>query len=140
MRAASADGRLTDREREDLAEVASLLGLPRDALEDLRPEALAGSARAPAFPLDRSALAGLSVCFTGESEFRFQGEPLTRELAEQLARDAGLVVRRSVTRDLDLLVCADPATESSKAQRARRYGIRIMAEAEFWRRLGIDVE
>jgi len=140
IRAAWADGRLTDREREDIAEISRLLGLPQE-VADAMSSRRSGASEEPRFTLpDGSSLVGLSVCFTGESQFRWRGEPLTREQAEELARKAGLIVHKSVTKRLDLLVCADPATESSKARLARRYGIRIMAEAEFWRRLGVDVE
>jgi NAD-dependent DNA ligase len=45
-----------------------------------------------------------------------------------------------VTKDLDILVVADPYTRSSKAEAARRYGVRIMAEAAFWRAIGVQVE
>jgi NAD-dependent DNA ligase len=45
-----------------------------------------------------------------------------------------------VTKGLDLLVVADPATQSSKAKKAREYGTRIMAEAAFWTALGARVE
>jgi len=140
IRAAWADGRLTDREREDIAEISRLLGLPQE-VADAMSSRHSGASEEPRFTLpDGSSLVGLSVCFTGESQFRWRGEPLAREQAEELALKAGLIVHNSVTKRLDLLVCADPATESSKARHARRYGIRIMAEAEFWRRLGVDVE
>lgn len=56
-----------------------------------------------------------------------------------LALQAGLVVRERVTRDLDILVVADPYTRSRKAESARRHGIRIMAEAAFWRAIGVQV-
>ena len=47
---------------------------------------------------------------------------------------------KSVTKKLDVLVVADPDTMSSKAKKARTYGVRIMAEPVFWRLMGIDVE
>lgn len=40
-----------------------------------------------------------------------------------------------MTKKLDLLVCADAATESGKAQKARAYGTRVMHAAEFLRQL-----
>ena len=57
-----------------------------------------------------------------------------------MASDAGLEVRASVTKKLELLVVADPDTQSIKARKAREYGVRIMAEAAFWRALGLPVE
>jgi DNA polymerase-3 subunit epsilon len=51
-----------------------------------------------------------------------------------------MVVKESVTRKLDMLVVADPDTQSGKAKRARQYGIRIVHERVFWRSLGLEVE
>jgi DNA polymerase-3 subunit epsilon len=84
-------------------------------------------------------LRGKSVCFTGELLSQWKGERISRELAEKLAADAGLEVRASVTKALDILVVADPDTQSGKAQKARRYGTRIIAEAAFWKALGVPV-
>jgi DNA polymerase-3 subunit epsilon len=46
----------------------------------------------------------------------------------------------SVTKELDLLVVADPNTQSGKAKKARKYGTRIVHEPVFWRSLGIAVD
>jgi NAD-dependent DNA ligase len=59
-------------------------------------------------------LVGLTVCFTGSLNNWLEGQPITRERAEQLATSAGLVVAPRVTKGLDLLVVADPDTLSSK--------------------------
>ena len=72
------------------------------------------------------------MCFTGDLLGRLRGERVTRELAEKLAAEAGLEIRATVTKRLDLLVVADPDTQSIKARKAREYGVRIMAERVFW--------
>lgn len=69
-----------------------------------------------------------------------KGTRISRALAEQLAGEAGLEVRSCVSKGLSLLVVADPDTQSIKAKKARQYGVRIMAEAAFWRALGVVVE
>jgi DNA polymerase-3 subunit epsilon len=46
----------------------------------------------------------------------------------------------SVTKKLDLLVIADPHTQSGKAKKARQYGVRIMHEPVFWKAIGVSVE
>jgi DNA polymerase-3 subunit epsilon len=51
-----------------------------------------------------------------------------------------LSVVDSVTKRLDLLVVADPKTQSGKAAKARRYGIRVMHEPVFWKALGLEVD
>lgn len=137
--AALADGVVTEAERRDLNLVARLLGQTRDLDEILNEAAVRASFDNCPITATNS-LVGKRVCFTGELQSRYNGQPITRELAEELARSAGLIVVDSVTKKLDLLVVADPYTQSGKAKKARQYGIRIMHEAVFWKSLGIPVE
>jgi DNA polymerase III subunit epsilon len=81
-------------------------------------------------------LTGCSVCFTGQLARTVDGLQMERSRAEELALSAGLTVKSSVSKTLDILVCADPCSLSAKARRARDYGVRIMAEEAFWRALG----
>ena len=87
----------------------------------------------------RESLAGLSVCFTGDSRLNFRGEHLTRGVAKELATRASLVVKPSVTKGLDLLVVVDAHSLSGKALKARRYGTRVVAEKVFWDMLGVPM-
>jgi len=135
---ALADGHVTDAERRDLREVCDLLGLHQAALDILLSGPSPDQARMA--PATTGSLRGQSVCFTGELLGVVKGERITRELAEKLAAEAGLEVRSSVTKKLSLLVVADPDTQSIKAKKAREYGVRIMAEAAFWRAMGLSVE
>jgi len=131
------DGQVSATERADLETVRRLFGLEEDALEEALATAASGAGDA-AVSVDR--LAGKTVCFTGTLTGCLHGEPITREQAHELAETVGLVAQDRVTKDLDILVVADPHTKSGKAQAARRYGIRIMAEAAFWRAIGAQVE
>jgi DNA polymerase-3 subunit epsilon len=45
-----------------------------------------------------------------------------------------------VTKKLDILVVADPHTQSGKARKARQYGTRIVHEPVFWQMLGVTVK
>jgi len=140
VRAALADGVVTRTERTDLEAVTEMLGLTNTTLETLLS---APSVQAPIPCLSTGSLEGLegkTVCFTGTLVGRVGGAPITRELAEELARRAGLVVVPTVTKKLDLLVVADANTQSSKARKARGYGTRIMAEAAFWQAIKASVE
>lgn len=131
------DGVVTSDERRQLDEICESLGLHRASVDVLITEpARTSTTSVGPSPGD---LRGRSVCFTGELSGRFKGEPITREIAEKLAADAGLVIRDSVTKKLDLLVVADPDTQSIKAKKARQYGVRIMAEARFWPSIGAPV-
>lgn len=133
--AALADEVLTPTEQEDLDAVASLLGLDPAAVETaLR--------SAPGQPTGISAsrdLTGLSVCFTGALAGMIDGDLITRAEAQKLATQAGLIVKAGVSKGLDLLVVADPDSQSGKARRARELGTRVMAEAVFWRAIGAPV-
>jgi DNA ligase (NAD+) len=71
----------------------------------------------------RGPLAGQTVVFTGGLE------SMTREDAEERARDSGARVARSVGPHTDLVVAgADPG---SKYARARTLGIRVVSEEQF---------
>jgi DNA polymerase-3 subunit epsilon len=130
-----ADETLSTHESADLANVARLLGLTGRLQERIAAARARGRELSPAKRKSTPALSGLSVCFTGEFEQTFRGQRLTRIEVERVSSNAGLVVKPAVTKKLDLLVCADSATESGKARKARLYGIRIMHAAEFLRQL-----
>lgn len=51
-----------------------------------------------------------------------------------------MVVSKNLTKKVDVLVVADPHTESGKAKKVREYGTRVMAEAVFWQSFGMQVE
>jgi len=143
VKTACADGVVTTKEQGDLLLVARLLGfeemsqgqletLIRSIADDHAQEGLASSGA--------DMLRGNLVCFTGEAQCRLNGTTISRELATALAEQHGLVVVDSVTKKLDILVVADPSTQSGKAKKAHQYGVRIVHEPEFWRMLGIAAE
>lgn len=138
VRLALTDGVVSKTERADLGSVCELLGLPTATLE----AQLAQPAPLQPIPSGKSSssLAGKSVCFTGEFAGRLDGNPITREQAEDLARSSGLIVRNTVVKKLDILVAADPGSQSGKAQKARAQGTRIMSEPAFWQAIGMQVE
>ena len=142
--AAVADGVVTETERRDLKRVARLLGQDKRDLDQILQDAAAKVASTPlirpATPPPQASLVGKRVCFTGELQCRYDGERISRELAEELATQAGLIVMDSVTKKLDLLVVADPHSQSGKAKKARQHGIRIMHEPVFWKAIGVAVE
>lgn len=80
------------------------------------------------------------MCYTGALVGRIEGKTITREDAHRLAEGAGLIVKKNVSKQLDLLVVADPDSQSTKARRARELGIRVMAEAVFWPAIGAPVD
>jgi DNA polymerase-3 subunit epsilon len=144
VRVAYADCVITGNEQRDLAQVRELLGVPNAALAETlaqvtrsEPQLGPPSSSALTFSAD---LVGRTVCFTGELLCKLDGESVSREMAERIAMDKGLLVRKNVTKSLDFLVIADAESMSSKARKAREYGIRILAEPVFWRMLGVNFE
>lgn len=135
--AALADGVVSEAERKDLLAVAAWLGLSPEAVDSALSSASTGSVIDLA---ERGSLEGKRVCFTGELCCTLAGEPITREHAEHLAERSGLVVLPNVTKRLDMLVVADPRTQSTKARKAREYGIEIVAETVFWQMIGAAVD
>jgi len=69
-------------------------------------------------------LAGKSFCFTGALS-----KP--RKELEQLVESRGGTLLSGVTKDLNYLVMADPASGSSKSQKAKQYGTECLDEAAF---------
>ena len=72
-----------------------------------------------------------SVCFTGACPDMTRAE-LT-EMAEEKFE-----VKTSVTKDLDILVCADPSAGSSKLEKAKKNGTRIISYEDFLEMLESD--
>ena len=138
LHAAWADGVITDLEHRDLQLVGSLLCIDHDTLERRIKDAELIESSAD-FQSSVS-LMGLSVCFTGALFGRINSELITRDEAHRLAEEAGLVIRKNVSKGLDLLVVADPDSQSGKARRARELGTRVMAEAVFWSTIGVTVD
>lgn len=77
----------------------------------------------PVAPDAEGPLAGLTFCFTGSAS-RSRGE-LT-----QLVESNGGRVLGSVTKELNYLVIADVSSTSSKAEKARKYGTKLITEED----------
>lgn len=140
--AAKADGLVTDAKRRDLERVAHLLGVPSAHLKELLERCTSESSGGPTCESTGStpgSLVGQTVCFTGECQCTYEGRPITRDRAEALVNEHGLVFSGSVTKKLDILVVADPDSLSGKAKKARKYGIRIVHEPVFWKMLGVGI-
>ena len=139
--AALADGIVSDSERRDLHQVAKLVGQDDSMLDQLLESAAASLASARSKPIQfENLLRGQRVCFTGQLQCAINGQPISRDIAEALANQSGLIVASSVTKSLDILVVADPNTQSGKAKKARSYGVRILSDAVFWRMIGATVD
>ncbi len=79
---------------------------------------------------DGGKLDGKSFCFTGELT------TMKRADAESLVKKNGGSCKSSVTKDLSFLVTNDTTSGSSKNQKAAKYGVKIIDEAEFRKMVG----
>lgn len=141
--AALSDGVITKAENRDLQLVARLLGYDASALNKTLSTLQSQTKPTPSDATESlkvNELAGKTVCFTGQLQATIGGHTLSRDTAEMLAAKAGCKIASSVTKKLDVLVVADPATQSGKAKKAREYGIRILADTVFWKLLGVIVD
>ena len=144
VRVALADGRLSESERHDIDLVREMLAVPVDRFDQLlkhestRPSDPTGIAELE--QPSTASLQGKTICFTGQMTCRINGDVPTRNYAESVAQKKGLVIKTSVAKSLDILVVADPDTMSNKACKARELGIRIIAEAVFWRMMGVKTD
>lgn len=139
-RAAWADGLLTDAEREDLHAVAVLLDLDPAEVEgaltathDTETSTAddGGRSAAPSPIVQHFRLTpGDMVVFTGQMN-------LPRGVWMDRARAAGLVPHTGVTKNVRLVVAADPDSLSGKARKAADYGIPIITEDAFAGMIGL---
>jgi len=140
---AVSDGVLSELEREDTERVRSLLGVSEEDYSQIRDEFPTGERQETepsARTRDLDEIKGKRVCFTGSMSSTIDGVPISRELAESVASERGMVVEKNVTKRLDYLVVADPESMSTKARKAREYGIRILAEPVFWKLLQVPTD
>lgn len=132
---------LSETELLDLDKVASLLQIDdenRNTIIDLeRAELEVGKSDSS---ISENRYEGATICFTGQLSSRLKGQLIDRELTHSIAIENGLVVKKGVSKKLDLLVVADPNSQSSKARKARDMGVKVIAEAVFWRDIGVSVE
>lgn len=127
---ALADDVVTQSERHDLDRVAVLLGLqPYDV--DIALTMVRSGARVSIPRQQPGVMAGDKIVFTGE-----MSRP--RSEFEEAARAAGLQPMYSVSGKTNVLVCADPDSQSGKTRKARALGVRVIGEAVFWESLALD--
>lgn len=81
-------------------------------------------------------LKGKSFVFTGAIQRIENGKRLTREIMEGLVKENGGEVLSKVRRGLTYLVQADPNSVSSKTVEAKKLGVTILSEENFFKMIG----
>lgn len=137
------DSVISDHEAEDISRVANILGVCSPEIVNLgrlvQKRQLENSGRAAKHRVDPEFVAGKTICFTGTFECDVVGHRSGREAAELLATIRGMNLKTSVIKKLNYLVAADVESMSTKARKAREYGVRILSESEFWNLMGFEV-
>jgi DNA polymerase-3 subunit epsilon len=124
-RAVERDGTVVSAERALLDRMAKALGVAPVEVTAV-PPIVAPTALKP----------GTRICFTG-SAVDARGKAIDRVRLEKLAARVGCQPVDAVSKKgCDLLVAADPASRSGKAEKARQYGIPILGVDEFLARIG----
>lgn len=122
--AATRDGRITEAERVLLERASTALRLDERIVGDalVRYRTTEASVRFEA---------GISVCFTGAATYS-DGTELTRADLSRKAQAYGMRVSDSVTKkSCDLLVAADPSSQSGKVRKARQFSIPVVSVEDF---------
>jgi len=142
-RLAAADGVISESELADLTAVQKLLCVPLDVAQFIS-EALESTSSVkrtePIITQPEYRLDGKTICFTGEFRCQVSGVVPTRAYAEILATRKAMTVKKGVSKQLDYLVVADPESMSTKARKAREYGVRIIAETVFWKMMSVTTD
>jgi DNA polymerase-3 subunit epsilon len=123
---ALSDGSISPEEEFDLKSVADLLDIG-----DWREIVNVSSPRSHNKSTTIQIPAGTTICFTGSMKY-------SRQKCIAIATAAGLVNVDRVSKSLDILVVADPDSQSSKAMKAKKYGLRIIAATAFFELIGDD--
>lgn len=132
-----ADGVLEEHEQADILRVARLLDIDDDTLAN----ALRGSpptASADSAPMSQPAIQRADFGLAPSSIIVLTGEmKLERSQIEAQIVALGHRVGSNVTKKTNLLIAADPYTQSGKAKKARQYGIRVLGQEEGFSLLGL---
>jgi DNA polymerase III subunit epsilon len=121
---ACSDGEVTAEQYDELCRAAAVLGIGQRVVDDR-------TATFRSVGLAVRLQPGMTVCFTGVPVDR-DGRELSRELLVAHARRLGLEPVDSVTKSrCQLLIAADVASRSGKANKARRFDIPIVNALDF---------
>lgn len=133
------DDVVSNFERSDLENLSCLLGInikELDELIDIEKQKSSKLFRTT----ETQSLNKKSICFTGKLQSKIDGKEVSRSQAQKFAQQKGMIIKKNISKKVDLLVTAKPNSMSGKAKKARKYNIPIIAEPEFWKLVGVNVE
>ncbi|WP_282014053.1 exonuclease domain-containing protein [Marinifilum flexuosum] len=135
---------LTNAEMDDLHLVSDLLCiLPKELDLLIKYERTKIPITTPGVQKQLKSLTGKSVCFSGHLNCKINGQRIDRELAQQLVKERGLIVKRVVSKNVDYLITAHAEQFSGKGRKNRKameYHVNVMDEKIFWEMIGVVVD
>jgi DNA polymerase-3 subunit epsilon len=135
---------LTNAEMDDLHLVSDLLCiLPKELDLLIKYERTKIPITTPGVQKQLKSLAGKSVCFSGHLNCKINGQRIDRDLAQQLVKERGLIVKRVVSKNVDYLITAHAEQFSGKGRKNRKameYHVNVMDEKVFWEMIGVVVD
>lgn len=135
---------LTNAEMDDLHLVSDLLCiLPKELDLLIKYERTKIPITTPGVQKQLKSLTGKSVCFSGHLNCKINGQRIDRELAQQLVKERGLIVKRVVSKNVDYLITAHAEQFSGKGRKNRKameYHVNVIDEKIFWEMIGVVVD
>lgn len=135
---------ITNTELDDLHLVSELLCiLPKELDLLIEYERTKIPITTPGMQKQLKSLKGKSVCFSGHLNCKINGKRIDRELAQQLVKERGLILKRVVSKNVDYLITAQSEQFSSKGRKNRKameYHVNVMDEKIFWEMIGVVVD
>nr|WP_320119780.1 exonuclease domain-containing protein [uncultured Marinifilum sp.] len=135
---------LTNIEMDDLNLVSELLCiLPKELDLLIKYERTKITITTPGVQKQLKSLAGKSVCFSGHLNCKINGKRIDRELAQQLVKERGLIVKRVVSKNVNYLITAHAEQFSGKGRKNRKameYHVNVIDENIFWEMIGVIVD
>ena len=143
------DSKITDEEMYKLRQISKLLGI-----ENYLEESIENSGNnniknkllektISVLPLKRESnfyiedLKGKLVCFTGDILVVSSGQEYDKDGLTSVSKNKGINISSTLNKKVDILVAQDVFSQSSKIQKAKNYGIRILDSNDFARKIGV---
>ena len=143
------DSKITDEEMYKLRQISKLLGI-----ENYLEESIENSSNnniknklldktISILPLKREShyyledLEGKLVCFTGDIQVVSSGQEYDKDSLTSVSKNKGISISSTLNKKVDILVAQDVFSQSSKIQKAKNYGIRILDSNDFARKIGV---
>ena len=143
------DSKITDEEMYKLKQISKLLGI-----EDYLNESIENSGNnnlrnklldktISVLPLKRESSFYLEdfkdklICFTGDILVTSSGQEYDKDRLTSVSKKNGINISNTLNKKVDILVAQDVFSQSSKIQKAKNYGIRILDSNDYARKIGV---